>query len=170
MTDCVICIVSPFAGHAGRILLFSGAAPTVGPGRVVESSLAKHLRGHKDIVRGRAPLHEPAKNFYGDLSTRCAGNCHVFDIFACSLDQLGISEQRIMCDNTGGCLVLSDTFTTRVFEDSFAGLFYNKWVPFTEQEKDEYPDDPDQGREELAMSFNGEIRVRCSRHVKWLDG
>jgi len=153
-------------GHAGRIMLFSGGPPTVGPGRVVEVSLKKHLRGHKDIVRGRAPLHEPAKNFYGDLSTRCAGNSHVFDIFACSLDQLGIAEQRIMCDNTGGCMVLSDTFTTRVFEDSFAGLFYNKWVPFTEQEMEHYPDDPDQGREELAMAFNGEIRVRCSRHIK----
>ena len=165
----MMCISTLFLfdeGHAGRIMLFSGGPPTVGPGRVVDSSLAKHLRGHKDIVKGRAPLHEPAKNFYGDLSTRCAGNCHVFDIFACSLDQLGIAEQRIMCDNTGGCLVLSDTFTTRVFEDSFAGLFYNKWVPFTTQEMEYYPDDPDQGREELAMAFNGEIRVRCSRHVK----
>merc|ERR1712087_914799 len=76
----------------------------------------------KDIVKGRAPLHEPAKNFYGALSTRCASNCHVFDIFACSLDQLGVAEQRIMCDNTGGCLVLSDTFTRNSFPPSYSHI------------------------------------------------
>ncbi len=35
-----------FEGYSGRIILFSGGAPTIGPGRVVESSLANHLRGH----------------------------------------------------------------------------------------------------------------------------
>ena len=39
-------------GYNGRIMLFSGGAPTIGPGRVVEDSLAKHLRSHRDIVKG----------------------------------------------------------------------------------------------------------------------
>eukprot|EP01083_Nonionella_stella_P036835 100472_1 len=153
--------------YNGRIMLFSGGAPTVGPGRVVEASLACHLRGHKDIVKGKAPLHEPACKFYNELSNRCVSNGHVFDIFACSLDQLGIAEQRIMCDNTGGSLVLSDTFTTSVFEESFGGLFYSYTIP-NEQEAEEEEDNKTGGDEEevLAMVFNGELRVRTSRQIK----
>ncbi len=42
--------------YNGRIMLFSGDVPTIRPGRVVQSSLAHHLRGYKDIVKGEAPL------------------------------------------------------------------------------------------------------------------
>ena len=112
-------------GYNGRIILFSGGAPTVGPGRVIESSRAKHLRGHRDIVKGKALLYEPACKFYNQLSNRCVSNGHIMDIFACALDQLGIAEQRILCDNTGGSLVLSDTFTTSVFEESFCSPLIN---------------------------------------------
>eukprot|EP00485_Elphidium_margaritaceum_P003146 CAMPEP_0202686984 /NCGR_PEP_ID=MMETSP1385-20130828/2714_1 /ASSEMBLY_ACC=CAM_ASM_000861 /TAXON_ID=933848 /ORGANISM="Elphidium margaritaceum" /LENGTH=816 /DNA_ID=CAMNT_0049341685 /DNA_START=32 /DNA_END=2482 /DNA_ORIENTATION=- len=152
--------------YNGRIMLFSGGPPTVGPGRVVESSLAKHLRGHRDIVKGKAPLYEPACKFYNALSNRCVSNSHVFDIFACSLDQLGIAEQRIMCDNTGGCLVLSDTFTTSVFEESFNGLFYSYEVPVEDEAKDGDADEEAFGQTVLAMTFNGEIKIRCSRQIK----
>ena len=78
------------SGSNGRIILFTGGAPTVGPGCVVQSHLAKHLRGHKDIVKGKAPLFDIACKFYNQLSNRCVSNGHVFDIFACSLDQLGM--------------------------------------------------------------------------------
>ena len=37
---------------------------------------------------------------------------------ACCLDELGITEQRWMVDNTGGIILLSDTFTTSVFTES----------------------------------------------------
>ena len=146
-------------GYNSRIILFSGGAPTIGPGRVVESSLAKHLRGHKDIIKGRAKLYEPACKFYNNLSNRCVSNGHIFDIFACSLDQLGIAEQRIMCDNTGGCLVLSDTFTTSVFQESFNGLFYSYY-------NNNNQDDEKEESQVLAMCFNGEIKIRTSRQIK----
>jgi len=157
-------------GYNARIMLFSGGAPTVGPGRVVESSLAVHLRAHKEIKKGKAPLYEPACKFYAALSNRCVSNAHIFDIFACSLDQLGVAEQRIMCDNTGGCLVLSDTFTTSVFEESFGGLFYSYSLPQDEVEeyKEENEAEEEQYNEQsvLAMCFNGEIKIRTSRQIK----
>eukprot|EP00486_Rosalina_sp_Unknown_P013244 CAMPEP_0201593950 /NCGR_PEP_ID=MMETSP0190_2-20130828/191416_1 /ASSEMBLY_ACC=CAM_ASM_000263 /TAXON_ID=37353 /ORGANISM="Rosalina sp." /LENGTH=370 /DNA_ID=CAMNT_0048053375 /DNA_START=329 /DNA_END=1438 /DNA_ORIENTATION=- len=154
-------------GYNGRIILFSGGAPTIGPGRVIESSRAKHLRGHRDIIKGKAPLYEPACKFYNELSNRCVSNSHVMDIFACALDQLGIAEQRILCDNTGGSLVLSDTFTTSVFEESFNGLFYSYDI---QQQLDDIKQDEDDEVDDtssvLAMCFNGEIKIRTSRQIR----
>ena len=72
-----------------------------------------------------------------------------------------MAEQRVMCDNTGGCLVLSDTFTTSVFEESFSGLFYSYAIP-----SDEEKEDAEEDREVLAMCFNGEIKIRTSRQLK----
>ena len=81
------------------------------------------------------------------MANHAVSNGHVIDIFACCLDQTGSAEQRILCDLTGGTLTLSDTFTTNVFINSFAGLFFA-------------------GENGLSMVFNGEIRVRCSNQIK----
>ena len=154
-------------GFNGRIILFSGGAPTVGPGRVIESSRAKHLRGHRDIVKGKAPLYEPACKFYNQLSNRCVSNGHIFDIIQC-IRSIGIAEQRIMCDNTGGALVLSDTFTTSVFEESFNGLFILMMLRMVMLNKQD-DDDDDTSSSVLAMCFNGEIKIRTSRQIRiWM--
>ena len=49
-------------GYSARMIVLSGSAPTCGPGMIVEPSLAKHLRGHREIVKGKAPFYEPASN------------------------------------------------------------------------------------------------------------
>ena len=54
----------------------------------------------------------------------------------------GVAEQRVLVDNTGGILILSDTFTTLGFSDSFQRVFdVNK-------------------HGELSMTFCGDIQVR----------
>lgn len=53
--------------------------------------------------------------------------------------------------------MLSDTFTTSVFEESFNGLFY-AYVPYNEMTETKADDEADE-KEVLAMCFNGEIKV-----------
>lgn len=70
------------------------------------------------------------------------------DLFACSLDQVGVAEMKVCVEKTGGLLVLDDSFTHNVFTGSFKRVFA-----------------VDQ-KNELVMSFNGELQVLTSREFK----
>jgi len=71
----------------------------------------------------------------------------VVDLFACCLDQVGVAEQRVVVESTGGLLVLSDTFDANmpVFAESLNKIF--------EVDKDN----------KLTMGFNAELEVVTSR-------
>merc|ERR1712232_592226 len=45
------------------------------------------------------------------------------DVFACSLDQVGLYEMRVVIDKSGGYMVMSDSFSMNVFKDSFRKVF-----------------------------------------------
>ena len=69
-------------GYSARMIVLSGGAPTCGPGMIVEPSLAKHLRGHREIVKGKAPFYEPASNV-----------CHFCYCYCCCCLVLSILAQ-----------------------------------------------------------------------------
>ncbi|ETO29109.1 hypothetical protein RFI_08015 [Reticulomyxa filosa] len=119
-----------------------------GPGKVVELKYANHIRQYRDLEKGSAPLFDNAVKYYTDLGNHAVSNKHVIDLFACCLDQTGVAEQRTLVDHTGGVLVLSDTFRTSVFQESFSSLFMCN------------------ATEELSMCFDAEIKVRTSRQIK----
>ena len=50
------------------------------------------------------------------LASRCVANTHVIDIFACSLDQVGLLEMKGCVSQTGGLCVLADSFEQSVFK------------------------------------------------------
>lgn len=138
--------------ESARIMVFSGGAPTCGPGQVVDISMEHHLRSHREIKDGKAVYYEKAVEFYKGLAKVAAGNSHVIDMFACALDQTGVEEQKYLVSNTGGTLILSDTFSTgsNAFAESFQNLF--EMVNY-----DDY--------EDLQMCFNAEITVVTSPEV-----
>jgi protein transport protein SEC23 len=45
------------------------------------------------------------------------------DIFAGCLDQVGLLEMKSLVNSTGGIMVLSDSFTTLIFKQSFQKMF-----------------------------------------------
>ncbi|CAN0483991.1 unnamed protein product, partial [Laminaria digitata] len=69
------------------------------------------------------PLHQAACKFYEGLADKAMGNCHVVDILACSLDQIGLLEMKVCVEKTGGQMVLGDSFGQSVFKESLARLF-----------------------------------------------
>lgn len=143
-----VALLSAFEGYNGRMILFSGGAANVGPGKVVNTDLSTQIRSAKDIELGKAEYNESATRFYDVLATQAASQGHVVDLFSCCLDQTGLLEQRSMAEKTGGRIVLSDTFTTAIFQESLLGMF----------EKGAF------GR--LAMCFNGEIKIVTSRNIQ----
>eukprot|EP00466_Bigelowiella_natans_P000492 jgi/Bigna1/33170/e_gw1.1.31.1 len=137
-------------GHNGRILLFSGGPPTVGPGMVVSQEKKDTIRSHADILKGKVPHYHDALKYYAELGERAAAAGHVIDIFAGAMDQTGVAEMRGATVKTGGFVVLDDAFEGDVFKGSFKHMFVTD------------------GSEEqnLAMSFSGQIEVKCSPEVK----
>ena len=107
---------------AGRILLFVGGPSTDGPGRVVERSLAEPIRSHKDLAKDAAPLFAKAAKFYAGVGQAMVSAGHALDIFACSLDQVGLAEMKPAIERTGGVAVQADTFANPVFRESLKRL------------------------------------------------
>jgi protein transport protein SEC23 len=82
--------------------------------------------------------------FYEGLAVRASNNGHAIDLFGGCLDQVGLLEMRSLPNSTNGVVVLSDSFTTAIFKQSFLRVF-NK---------------DDQGH--LSMGFNATFDVQVS--------
>lgn len=80
--------------------------------------------------------------FYEGLAKRVSNNGHVVDLFAGCLDQVGLLEMKSLTNSTNGVIVLSDSFATSIFKQSFLRVF-NK---------------DDQGQ--LEMGFNATFDVQ----------
>eukprot|EP00945_MAST-04E_sp_MAST-4E-sp1_P002125 g2125.t1 len=110
--------------HSGaRIMTFVGGPCTSGPGRIVATELTETMRSHHDLIRNNAPLYDSACEHYESLAARCVKNSHVIDIFAMSLDQVGLLEMKRCVEKTGGLVVLADNFGQSVFKESFQRVF-----------------------------------------------
>lgn len=80
--------------------------------------------------------------FYEGLAKRASNNGHAIDLFAGCLDQVGLLEMKSLPNSTNGVIVLSDSFATSIFKQSFLRIF-NK---------------DDQGH--LQMGFNATFDVQ----------
>ncbi|KAJ1606218.1 putative Sec23 [Cryptosporidium canis] len=136
--------------QSGRIMLFVGGVCTVGPGTVVSLPLAESIRHHLDLQKNSSSAKhvQKALKFYSSLAQRAVQNGHAVDILACSLDQVGLHEMRVLCDRSGGHMVMSDSFSMNIFRDSFKKMF-----------------EPDASGY-IKQAFNGRVEILCSKDVK----
>ncbi|KAI8891323.1 protein transporter SEC23 [Backusella circina FSU 941] len=148
MSVAVGLLETTFPNTGARMMLFSGGACTEGPGMVVTNELREPIRSHHDIEKETAKHYKKATKFYESLAKRASQNGHTIDIFAGCLDQIGLLEMRSMVNNTGGFIILADSFNTAIFKQSFQGIFT----------KDS------QGH--LQMGFNATMDVQTTRELK----
>eukprot|EP01097_Dermamoeba_algensis_P001740 TRINITY_DN1658_c0_g1_i4.p1 TRINITY_DN1658_c0_g1~~TRINITY_DN1658_c0_g1_i4.p1 ORF type:complete len:767 (-),score=150.10 TRINITY_DN1658_c0_g1_i4:190-2490(-) len=139
---------STYPNTGARIMLFTGGPTTEGPGLVVSASRTEQMRAHFDIQKDEAKHYTSACKYFEGLGTRAAQNGHAIDIFACSLNQVGLAEMRELLKKTGGQVVMADSFATPVFKESFKMIF-------TRDEKGD-----------LSMCFNGTLDVIMSKELK----
>jgi len=132
------------------MLLCSGPC-TSGPGQIVSQDKAEAMRSYLDFQKENpnAQYTKKAIPYYTTLASRCITAGHTVDIFAASLDQVGTYEMRILCDRTGGAMVMSDSFSYNVFRDTF-----NKMLSWVDE----------QGH--LQMGFNARIKTVLSKEFK----
>lgn len=135
-------------------MLFVAGPPTVGSGAIVTRSKSENIRSHNDLIKNQAPLYKPALEFYRALSDRAIASSIVVDVFACSLDQVGTLEAKVLVSRTGGLIVLADSFEQSVFRESLRRVFER--VPTTDGTE----------ASQLHMGFGGQIEVLHSREFK----
>ncbi|XP_022959047.1 protein transport protein SEC23 [Cucurbita moschata] len=131
-----------------RVMVFTSGPATVGPGIVVDSDLAHSIRTHRDIVNGQAPYFRKSSSFYKELSQRLCDGSVVLDFFACSLDQVGAAELKVPVENSGGFMMLGESFESNQFKKCLRHIF--------SRDKDG----------ELNMHFDATIELVTSMDVK----
>uniref|UniRef100_A0A7S2W7G0 Protein transport protein SEC23 n=1 Tax=Rhizochromulina marina TaxID=1034831 RepID=A0A7S2W7G0_9STRA len=154
MSVAVGLLESSFPRQGARIMLFAGGPPTVGPGMVVAREKTQPMRSHTDLEKNKAPLHKDAVKYFQGIAERAVAACHVVDIFACSLDQVGLLEMKVCAERTGGLIVLADSFSQSVFKESLRRVFRR------------YPDELPTDGGQLQMGFAATLEVTTSREFK----
>lgn len=141
--------------QGSRVMLFTAGPCTIGSGSIVSRLKKESIRSHTDLAKSQAPLHKPAVQFYSNLAERAVANSVVVDSFACSLDQVGTLELKMLVSRTGGLIILADSFGQSVFKESLRRVF-------------ERMPDPTTGLSTgpLQMGFSGQIEVHHSREFK----
>ena len=86
------------------------------------------------------------------LVKRASNNGHTVDLLAGCLDQVGLLEMKSLPNSANSVIVLSDSFATSIFKQSFLRMF-NK-------------DDQDQ----LKMDFNTTFDVQVSSSGTFVHG
>ena len=145
---------SAFPRQGARIMLFASGPCTKGPGQVASKEKKQTMRSHNDLAKGNAPYFKDAVQHYNGLAERAVTAQHVIDIFACSLDQIGTLEMKVMVEKTGGVIVNADKFGQSVFKESLLRLFRK------------YDDDDVVNGGYMEMAFASTLEVMTSREVK----
>lgn len=156
--------------RGARVMLFTGGPCTSGPGAVVSRLKEDDMRSHADLAKKAEPLHQPACEYYAKLANPGApppdpkkkkapppppqASYHAVDVFACSLDQVGLLEMRQLVEATGGLMVLGDSFGQSVFKESLRRVF------------NRYPDDVPGDGGSMTMAFGATLEVFTSREFK----
>lgn len=139
---------STFPNTGARIMLFAGGAATEGPGMVVSTELKEPIRSHHDIEKDNIKYYKKSSKFYEALAKRASANGHIVDTFAGCLDQVGLLEMRALSNYTGGHVIMTDSFTTSIFKQSFQRVF----------NKDDHGN--------LTQAFNATLDVQCTKELK----
>jgi protein transport protein SEC23 len=113
------------SGEPGRIMLFLGNPPNIGLGKVVGNKLTETIRNFVDFSKNNPnTVHfKPAIEYYEGLAQRVSKSGHSIDVFSCCLNQTGLLEMKCLVEKTGGYMILTDSFSTLVFKESFRKIF-----------------------------------------------
>lgn len=142
-----------YSGVGCRILTFTSGPCTVGDGMIVSTNMEERLRSHLDLEKGTAPHYAAADKFYSSLADRFVKAGHVCDVFACSLDQLGLLEMRHLVEKTGGYIVNHEAFAGGSQGDVFVQSLMKMFTP-------------QEGTDKLGFGFGAKLDIVTSREYK----
>ena len=113
------------SGDPSRILIFAGGPCNIGSGKIVDVKLKETIRNYLDFDKGNdnTKYFKEAVKYYSELADRAFKANQIIDIFSCCLNQTGLLEMAFLVERTGGLMLLTDSFSTSCFKDTFKKLF-----------------------------------------------
>ena len=112
-------------GEPCRIFMFSGGPCNIGLGEIVDIKLTETIRNYLDFEKGNDNVKhfKEAVAYYEELADRAFKANQIIDIYSCCLNQIGLLEMKFLVERTGGLMVLTDSFSTVPFKDTFKKVF-----------------------------------------------
>lgn len=85
---------------------------------MVARELAEPMRSHHDLEKENATTKHVKKalKHYAAVAKRVAAAGHAVDLFVCALDQCGLMEMKALPTQTGGYMVIAESFQVRAAE------------------------------------------------------
>ncbi|KAK0422836.1 hypothetical protein QR680_007816 [Steinernema hermaphroditum] len=123
VTVAVALLEVSFPNTGARIMTFLGGACTYGPGAVIDNELKNPIRSWHSIREDDVPYMHKATKFYDALADRAAKNGHTIDVYSGALDQTGLYEMRSCFTKSGGHVVMTDSFKSSLFKQSYQRVF-----------------------------------------------
>ncbi|CAA0823378.1 Sec23/Sec24 protein transport family protein [Striga hermonthica] len=106
-----------------RVMVFTSGPSTIGPGAIVGLDLANPIRTHRHLNGGHTRHHKKSIEFYKQISRRLTDSSVVLDLFACSLDQVGAYELKDPVEQSGGYMILAESFGSEQFAKCLHRIF-----------------------------------------------
>lgn len=69
-------------------------------------------------------LYNSAKKFYDSLTKRVIAKKIIIDLFAFTLNEMGLAEMIELLNTSGGFIVMHEEFCDRIFKESFPKVFF----------------------------------------------
>ena len=112
-------------GEPCRIFIFAGGPCNIGSGKIVDVQLKETIRNYLDFEKGNENTYhfQEAIKYYEELADRAFKANQIIDIYSCCLNQIGLLEMKFLVEKTGGVMLLTDSFSTRSFKDTFNKIF-----------------------------------------------
>ncbi|CAL6032558.1 Sec23 [Hexamita inflata] len=147
-------LVQQHKNPMANVAILSSGPCTSGPGQVVDADIAQHVRHWPDVQQKNdvAKYVKDSTKFYEKLGERALEcNCAV-NIFSCSTDQIGLLEMKGICTQTGGTMLISESFGYSAFTKS--------WRIFLEMHSD--------SNEEALIKAQGaaNLHISVSQNIK----
>lgn len=143
---------STFQYNGARVMLLCGGPGNYGPGNVIGLNKLEQMRSHSELEKEEAQYVHKASKYYTFLAEVAVKNSHVIDVFSCSLHQTGVLELQETFKQTGGCVILSESFQHKCFTESFKSIFKRDQKNF------------------LSMGFDVKIELKTSKELAIAGG
>ena len=106
----------------GTVEFFVTGPCTFGPGMIVSDDLKEQMRTHTDIQQERIKYVNNATNHYKSIAEKLSAKFVSVNIFACSMDQIGILEMSSLCTMTNGYITMHESYLHETLNETFGRL------------------------------------------------
>lgn len=81
-------------------------------------------------------LYNSAKKYYDSLTKRVMAKKIIIDLFAFTLNEMGLAEMIQLLNTSGGFIVMHEEFSDRIFKQSFPKVNSYEYIDIFKKFKD----------------------------------